>query len=255
MPVKLPPAFDLMPLIAKLQRKHDTKVVGFALSDLLDVASAHGDLLFARELLHTIVLDAQGAIHHPSPYSMAVRGALLAQAILLYARASTTKSARKTFDIRSRLNAEQKAVHDRIARYRNSAIAHFDRESRHGGALWADERVILVPSIPLEFGPVRPALRRLVVRQELVDEILPQTELALEIYAQLLREKFQTAQAKLDDLLRKQPSLIDTIRDHRFDAITFFSSMEQAADFLGPGKRSATLHEVMGPEVGDSVAG
>ena len=241
MSANLPAAYDLGPVIAELRKRSGTKRAGQALSDLLDVASAHADLLFARELLHTLLLDAAGEINHPSPYRMAVRGALLAQVIVLYTRASIVKSVRKTFDIRSRLSPEQQGLHRRIDAWRNEAIAHFDRSARHGEALWADETIVFTPDAELQ---IRPALRRLVVRDELVRDLLGQVETVTDIYGEFIRQKFADARDALNDVLERFPDVARLVTEGPFDALSFFSTPEVAADFLGEAKRSGTLHEV-----------
>ena len=243
MSTKLPAAFDLGSVITELKGRPGTRKAAQALSDLLDVASAHGDLLFARELLHTLIIDARGELKHPSPYGMAVRGALLAQAIVLYTRASIVKSVRKTFDIRSRLSPEQQALHLRIDGWRNEAVAHFDRSARHGEALWADETLVFTPDGGF---PIRPALKRLAVRDELVGELLGQVEAVADIYMELMRGKFPVAQEALADVLERFPDVRKLVQEHPFDALSFFSTPEVASDFLGEGKLSGTLHGIHG---------
>ena len=245
MPKKLPVSYDISQFIEKIRKTKEGKPTAQALNDLLDVSSAHGDLLFARAILLAVTTAIEHENDDDSPYSMPVRGALLAQAILLYARATITRSARKTFNIRSKLNEDQKEVHQLISNYRNEAIAHFDRKSRHDDGFWADERVILVPSIPLEQGPVRPALRRTVTQPKVLQQIITQVDVVLPIYMELIKEKIRISNDKLDNYIRKNNEAAAILLNDRFDPISFFDNLERAEDFLGSGRMQGTLHGVI----------
>lgn len=243
MTLNLPAVFNASAFAEELIRRHNTKAVGFAILQLLDAASAHSDLLFARELLATIVLDAQGQIEHPSPYSDAVRGALLAQTILLYARATIVSSRRRRFDILPRLTSQQRAAHAEIEEMRNRAIAHFDRSLKHGEALWADERVVYPSDEPFR---LIPAIRRLVVREEIVRMLIDQVDAALEVLDSIRREKDVAAVTALRKLLADDPQQIERLKSYGMDVMEFLGDFKTAADMLGPGFGSGKLHSADG---------
>lgn len=206
----------------------------------MDAASAHTDLLYARELLATLVLDAQGQLEHPSPYSAAVRGALLAQTILLYARAVIVQSKRRRFDIRKFLSPAQLRMHSQIDRMRDGAIAHFDRSITHGDAKWADERVVLPGDDPFR---LIPALRRLVVRDELLSELIDQVEVAIQILNGIREEKHTAAKNALHQLLERDGNQIERLQKHKLDVLAFLGDFPTIVDMLGPGYGSGQLHE------------
>lgn len=183
----------LKPLAGKIQRAQD-------------LASLHADLLMAIE-----TLDALGALT-ATPASEndfarhATEAALMSHAVVLYARATKTKSEeRKDFDLEPRFSAEQKVVHQELVDLRNMAIAHFGSGGSYNGE-WQAELVVLQTSESGE-GKVGVATRRKTLDKPLVKRARAQIEIA----CALMRE---IADAKINDLTEELNKL--TAEDARF---------------------------------------
>lgn len=104
-----------------LARKEFRQLVG----DARALHSAHSDLKISHDLAARLLQldDAQGL---PADFVEDCGLALLCSAIVFYARA--TKSAsdhRKTFDIRPKMDAEERERHDMLVRLRDDAFAHY----------------------------------------------------------------------------------------------------------------------------------
>ena len=79
-----------------------------------------------------------------------------------------------------------------------------------------------------------------------MSDLLGQVEAVANIYMELMRAKFSVAHEALADAVERFPDVKRLVQQHPFDALSFFSTREYAADFLGEGKLSGTLHGIQG---------
>lgn len=123
--------------------------------------------------LQQLIAQAADNKDMPSPI---IGTALLMQCVILYCRATKTKSrVRKTFDIRSALTPDQKVVHKEICDLRDEAFAHF------GGGGSCKLLLYHESAVMHENGSVGFIGRRLIADGELVNRIAAQLNVASDI--------------------------------------------------------------------------
>jgi hypothetical protein len=110
-------------------------------------ASRLADLGHAMELV--VLMEQPGNQRGPLPAERSgddsftnIQGALFAQAIILYARATTSgdKGRSQSLAVSSALTRQQRLIHRDLVALRNKAIAHFDAEERQD---WHSDCLVL----------------------------------------------------------------------------------------------------------------
>lgn len=139
-PEGLPVTVDLLALAVALEKRGGKRKLAGALRSAWVAGSCLADLRRALEACST--LDALEAAKAPLGPTVVVQvqSALLATAILLYARATATgsgKGERGAIKLDpSKLTQQQQDDHKTLVRLRNSAIGHVDHEQEITGDYW-----------------------------------------------------------------------------------------------------------------------
>lgn len=184
----------LKPLAGKIQRAQN-------------LASLHADTVMARECLDA--LDALLAVT-PADNDLSksiTEASLLSNAVMLYARATKTKSdERKDFDLRDRFSPEQKIAHQELCDLRDKAIAHFGSGGSYAGE-WQVELVVL--DVTDGGARVGVATRRKTLDKGLMRRARAQIEVASALLRDLSREHIDEATDELNKLAEEDIDLIN----------------------------------------------
>lgn len=142
---------DLIVLAARLEKKQKYKSLVHKIKLVTSAGSAFQDLTHAQEAMN-LLREYQTA---PSPRKADAResttvGALFAHAVILYSRATTTKTTQRLqWFGESKLTPGEREWHRQIIRYRDEVVAHFGRgEHLKEGPSVKDVLVMRVPSGP-----------------------------------------------------------------------------------------------------------
>ena len=139
--VPLPVTVDLMKLAASLEARGISRSLAGSLRTAWRAQSCLADLRHAQG-----ACDSFDALSHlagtpDAPTLFHLRSGVLASAVLLYTRATSTSSGKKTergavqLDA-SKLTTDQRADHDAIVRVRNGALGHVESGSKIVGDYW-----------------------------------------------------------------------------------------------------------------------
>lgn len=160
-----------------------------------------------------------------------VAGALFTQAVILYARATTTKGDRPKLLGEAKLTPAERAIHDEAVRLRDSAIAHFGRGEGLADGPLVREAVIL--SLFVLDG--RPKKQVGVYTARAQHKVAFGARLAALIETRLTQlaarsqPLFDEVNQALDAAVRADPALGRSLRDHEFDTDAFCASPAAAA--------------------------
>jgi hypothetical protein len=123
--------FDLVRLARDLQAERRHPGLVEAVERAAAIGTTRDDLRVALASLEHIarIQDARtnGGAPTIDAHDTLIMGALFTQAVILYARATTTKGARRKLLGEARLSASDRATHKEAMRLRDEAIAHFGR--------------------------------------------------------------------------------------------------------------------------------
>lgn len=203
------------------------------IKDTIDIHSAHSDLKIANELAARFI-----ALEKAEGFPRDVRDdlglSLLVTGIVFYARATKTSSKhRKTFQIRSKLDANETADHDLMIRLRDDALAHFCPGKLGNDTVRED---MLVFSIPHQ--KLFSTSRNICGSGSLAEVIRRQSQRAM----LLMQRLYEDRQLKLLEALRPLPDCPDTNE-------LLVAAMAQLKDIIGP-EMAAQIEK--GPFVGAS---
>ena len=210
--------FDLGKFAHAIRKRKEYSALVDAIWSALDAHSAQTDLQNAVEAISA--LKALNAHKLPEIETHAIALALLSNAIILYSRATATKQrARKTFDIRNRMTADQKALHPELYDLRNDAIAHFGTGKSYTGPNWVRETALIY------VGPtgskVGISTRRFSYDPNVVDRLGRQIELSFNIMDTLKTEKAVTCATMINRALKGNSELISLLSSFPFDPMEF----------------------------------
>lgn len=124
--------FDLSKLAGMLTAQGRHADLVRAITKVAAVGSTREDLRSAAISLRLIqeILDrpsTDSGTFGPGHEETTVTGALFTEAVILYARATTTKGQRPKLLGEAKLTPDQRAVHEEAVRLRDAAVAHFGR--------------------------------------------------------------------------------------------------------------------------------
>lgn len=193
-----------------------------AQSDLIHAAQ-YVDLLLARleQPRPEVTRHAEAMIDH----------AILAYAIILYARATKTRSKhRVTFDdITRSLTMEESILHKQLTELRDEAIAHFGTGPVGAGFEWATEAVVLVAQ-PNGFR-VAAVSRRALANKPFTERLRAMIERMRALVEARAREVSNDLVRELD-VQALQPGFTKRVHAHAFDLVAHMGSVEGAADAM-----------------------
>ena len=200
-----------------------------------ELASLHADLMMALESLDALdaLVTTPAA---PGDFARAItEAALMSNAVVLYARATQTKSnERKDFDLRSRFSADENVVHQELADLRDKAIAHFGSGGSYLGE-WQAELVVLEASVTGD-ARVGVATRRITLDKKLVARARVQIERACMLMREISRAKVDAVTDELNELASADIDLINKeIHQHPLNMPVFLTSPD--ADELARSNR------------------
>lgn len=142
------PVYDLSRLMRALEADGSHLELAAAIRRALDVSSAHRDLQEAELAVRLLRRLTSGQDDTPLADAdlTTIVGALLTNAIVLYARATDTApiDRRPWFGV-SKLPEPLRPVHAEVMRLRNKEVAHFGRGQVVDGAPMLDETIVLRP--------------------------------------------------------------------------------------------------------------
>ncbi len=216
--------FNLTALSERLLAEGRLKPLAGKIKRAQELASMHADLMMARECLDA--LDAS-----PATDDMAksiTEASLLSNAVVLYARATKTKSdERRDYDLRAKFSPEEKIVHRELCDLRDKAIAHFGSGGSYAGE-WKVELVVL--DVTDEGARVGVATRRKTLDKKLVKRARAQIEAARALLDNLAREKIDEVTGELNRLVEEDAVLInEEIHRHPLNFPVFLTSPDAAA--------------------------
>lgn len=243
---ELPSAYDLGPFARLLLKSKHNHSVGRAIEQMVDAYSAHADMVFAHEIMIALNEDARIENETGTPrFTSVERGAMFAQAVIYYARATTVSGSRRRSDLVGKLSAEEQAMHKAMEDMRHKAFAHFEKSAAYKGLDFAIEKPILVIG---KNGPsLRTAIKRMVLNVQLYGDVLHQVEAMLAVISEHIQVRSEKARAALWAALEAEPELGREINKLPFDAQDFFSDAAMARDFLTT-EASMTQGEFRGDE-------
>ncbi len=157
----------------------------------------------------------------------ATEHALLMNAVLLYARATSTsggRGERGSVGVSSKLTEGQRLDHEAIVAVRNRALAHVYSHEIVGDDLWHDDRLFLVET--QDGWKAAAATRRVQFSRLTLDRLLRQVSVARSI----VTEAFHKHTNALTELLTSNPVELALFEKNLFDPIAFFGSERGVAD-------------------------
>jgi hypothetical protein len=153
-----------------------------------DAHSAHTDLASAFDMI-TAMPEASHAAEGGVKWANHAVPALMASAILLYARATNSSSKhRATLDLHSDFSNEEKNEHDWICNLRNDALAHYGPGENFNGAAWHQEMVMLPLDRPND-ARILMASRRVAASPEVVSRVKKQVHRALILAQRVIQRR------------------------------------------------------------------
>jgi hypothetical protein len=164
-----------------------------------------------------------------------IQHSLVANAVVLYARATSTHSdngERGSISIDSRLTETDLIDHRILIDLRNRVIAHVHADEAVGDSVWHQERMILRAD-----GLAGCATRRVQVDPGTVARLRRLIPLA----SNLVRDTFHKRIGRLTTALNEIGISISLLEQCPFDAIEFFGSEKGAKDGLSPGPGESAL--------------
>lgn len=215
--------------------------------------SCVSDLSLAQNSLEALS-QLQNANWNAKPvHRMAVEHSLLANAIILYARATAVgakRGERGHTSVRDRMDTAHQADHDEIIEVRHLAVAHVRPNQKLSGDLWHRD---LVFAVELEDGGWLPAAvtRRVQVHGRMEQRL----RRLLPIAESLIKETYHKRLNEIVQQLEQMPDAQELLTDHPLDKIEMFGSAEEAERALGnPGKgRSEGIINLPGRDSPDTT--
>ena len=222
--------YDLTALSERLIKERRLKPLAGKIWRAQDLASLHADLVMAQECL-----DALDALLATPPADdnltkSITEASLFCNAVVLYARATKTKSdEREDYDLRAKFSPEQKVVHRELCDLRDKAIAHFGSGGSYLGD-WQIERVVLDATI-VDDVRVAVATRRKTLDKKLMARARAQIEVAREPLRKLSRAQIDELTEELNQLAAEDATLINAeIHRHPLDLPVMPTSPDAVAD-------------------------
>lgn len=193
----------------------------------VNVGSLHSDMMMAAESM--VALRSVLAIPtEPNDHKKLItESALLNNAIMLYVRATKTKSKiRAGFDLRSKFSQQEVVVHQELCDIRDDAIAHFGLGGSYGGE-WQAEVAIL----QFEGDGGLPAVltRRQTIDRTLCERVESQIEIARSMLRKIYYEILQKVVDEIGAAAKADSNFHLELSKHPLNLDLFLQSKAAAA--------------------------
>lgn len=220
--------FNLTALSERLLKERRLKPLAGKIRRAQELASLHADLMMASECIDALDASLAATPGEDDMTRSITEASLLSNAVVLYARATKTKSKeRNDCDLRGKFSPEQKIVHRELCDLRDKAIAHFGSGGSYVGE-WQVELVVL--DITGEGGRVGVATRRKTVDKKLADRARAQIDVARALLRDLSVEKFSEVTDELNRLAADDIGSINKeIHQHPLNLPVFLTSPDAAS--------------------------
>ena len=226
-----PVVVDLMALATALEARGGKRKLTGALRGAWIAGSCLADLRRAKEACDT--LDGLAATKAPfGPIVIVqVQSALLATAILLYARATATgsgKGERGAIKLDpSKLTQQQREDHRTLIRLRNSAIGHVEHEQEIAGDYW-HKAFLFAKRKRNEPWALASGNASIGFQLEAFDILKRQLPVAISIVADKCRQRLDDATAATSEVRPSETTLLH----YQVDPVAWFGSLENARMML-----------------------
>lgn len=226
---------DLSALAAQLEADGGDKKLANAIKNASRAQSCIADLTLAQQTMEALAqLSASGWIASPI-HRLAAEHALLANTLMLYARATSVGAKlgeRGHTSIRDRLNDADRRDHDQLIEIRSTAVAHVAPDHIIDGDLWHREAAFAVEMIDGRWVPA--AMTRRVQTHgscaQILRRLMPKAE-------QLLRDTYHKRLNYVTQALQALPQVGEKLASYPLDANDLFGSEEEAyAALSDPGR-------------------
>lgn len=184
---------NLSALAGRLRSENRYMRLAGLIDKAVNVGSLHSDMMMAAESM-TALRSVLAIPTEPNDHQKLItESSLLNNAIILYVRATKTKSKiRAGFDLRSKFSQKEMVVHQELCDIRDDAIAHFGLGGSYVGE-WQAEIAIL--QIKGDDG-----LPAVLTRRQTIDRILcERVERQVEIARSMLRKIYYEVLQKVVD--------------------------------------------------------
>lgn len=205
--------------------------------------SCRADLELAKNSCEAIAQFDLPSMTATILHRQTARNALLMNAILLYARATSTGKKlgeRGSTSIEDRLPPELRADHRQIVNIRDRAYAHVYANEPIGDRIWHREAIFAV-RIDDEWQPA--SITRRIQENP---KVLQQLRKLLPLADELVRGVFLKRIGELAELLNKRDHLLPLLEIHRFDAVAFLGSVEEVWRLLKSRKSGSAVGIIEG---------
>jgi hypothetical protein len=209
-----------------------------AIKALLDAHSAKTDLCLADDQIRLLASSLDQVFEADAGSIAQSSGmALLASAIVLYARSMKTSSDhRKTFDWSSHFSDQEKCDHDFICQLRNDAIAHFGPGPVSRGFPWHQDGAFAYWNASKGSLQVFTASKRKVAERDAVARIQRQIHRAVIIVGVDIKERNQAVSLGISDAVNAGRLNPLTLQNCACDLDDFFGD-KNATGLIDSGER------------------
>lgn len=227
--------FDLGAFAANSIAKRQFPEIVVAIGETSRIHSLRTDALHAEECF-TILDDIP--VSAASESDALREHSLLCNAIVLYARAKTASSHRKSFDLRKRMNDDQRQVHKELCDLRDDAIAHFG-PGKHFRGEWLRETVVLQFQAGKP-GRVGGVSRRITMDKGLVKRGRLQTSAVRSMFEGLFAVQSTRLSTMINNAAEIDSKLGNALQDYSIDLGAYL------------GSRAAAMHAAGSHDVGQA---
>ena len=224
--LELPQTIDLMKLASALERGGSRRVGG-TLRSAWRAQSCVADLEQSQGICNALDnLEALSSALDPQALWQ-VRSGLLASAIMLYVRATSTAGSRKErgsiqLDT-EKLRREQREDHEILIRLRNSAVGHVETSVNVGGYFW-HRNFLFAKAVDSGGWQLASASTNIGFLFDTFERLKRQLPVAIALISEKADEWLKTAVEVLDSL---KPDEV-TLKRYEVDPLEYFGSLEVA---------------------------
>jgi hypothetical protein len=205
-----------------------------------DSMSVLGDLAQARALLEASRREAMSNADGDEGEQLKA-GALLSQAIIIYSRATKSRSRHRSFvPVQKGMPGNLRAIHDRVVRLRDDAIAHYGPGPGPGGRHWSKETVVLridgsTASLVLPYS-------HSTYQEDLSAEIGRLVEFCIQNAWEICSERADLLLEECTRLLHSEDSFAGRLQKAEFDVAGFFHDDEASIQsFINSRSTAGTI--------------
>lgn len=225
---------DLSAAAKELRHEPRYRKLASLISRLRDIHSAQFDLVAARDdLVAAARLKSNLEPGRQPRERNRVIGALISQALILYVRATKSRSRhRGTPPITVDWSSDLLERHNRVSEWRDDIFAHFGPGLEHAAGHWAKEATVLVVHDDGSVGLVHP-YSRADFRGSAADDLILLVNEALKAVERLREERLSQFWSELRALDQgKDKELFKRLRTFEFEPLPFFDGVPESVEAL-----------------------